>query len=58
MPPPLWAGDWIVTLKLEGREAPGAPEDNSRLAPNTRWLKIKTLYLASDNLKPEFNGLR
>lgn len=46
-----------MALKLEKHKAPGAQEDNSTLTPNTLRLKIKTLYLASDNLKLEFNGL-
>lgn len=54
MSSPLRASDWVLRLILEEC---GALEDNSRLTPNTLWLKIKTLYLASGNLKPEFNGL-
>lgn len=57
MPSPLRTGDWMVTVKVERSQAPGAQEDNSRLIPRALWLEIKTLYLATDNLKPEFNGL-
>lgn len=45
----------IVTPKLKGSKAQGSKRiiQNS---PDTFWLKIKILYLASDHLKPEINN--